>query len=211
MRKIIVSGSLLLSLFTAACSKSALSTNGGDNQTPVSPAANSAPTVTSGSGRPAGAIDDGGVAAPQVETGGQLPQRVGFINDYANVLDGKTKEDLEASLKKLKGDSKIEFVVVTVDTTGGQPTTEYAMEVVRLWEIGSEGRSGGGLILLVALKDRRWAIRWSPELKDSLEGGTEGELERKMSAPFRQGNYSEGISKGVRAVLSRLARRRGVP
>jgi uncharacterized protein len=153
------------------------------------------------------AIDDPvNEATPQVKS--PLPAPTGFVNDYAKVLDATTKTRLEATLNDLKKKAEIEFAVVTVETTGGQSSFDYTMAVARGWGVGSKTQDGGGLILLVAVKDRKWEFRWSRRLQAVLEEGMVEELERRMTAPFRQGKYAEGISSGVEAVIKRLDERR---
>ena len=207
MRKTIAIATLLLIVFIAACSKSGSVTSVDENRAAVSPTVNNTSTAAMGSGKAAAsAIDD--IVATQVESKSPLPPPTGFVNDYAKVIDTGTKKDLETTLEKLKEDSKIEFAVVTVDTTGDQAAADYAMAVARGWGIGPKDESGGGLILLIAIKDRKWAIRWSKSLMSDLENGTEEELQSRMTGPFRQGKYSEGIMNGANAVMSKLAHRR---
>jgi uncharacterized membrane protein YgcG len=209
MRKLFIVTLLLLSLFIAACSKQTGLGNVNERSALVSTAGNASSTTTaSGKGRPISSAIDDAPAAPS-EAKSPLPSPTGFVNDYAKVIDGETKEDLEATIGKLKENSKIEFAVVTVDTTGDKSGNDYADAVARGWGIGPKDGSGGGLILLIAVKDRRWVLRWSRSLMDDLQDGTEDELQRLLTEPFRQGKYSEGIRKGVEAVISRLAERRG--
>ena len=48
-----------------------------------------------------------------------LPPPTGFVNDYSNVLDEATKDQLESTLAQLKERSAIEFAIVFIDTTEG--------------------------------------------------------------------------------------------
>ena len=218
MRRIFIA-LLLFGIFIAACSKPDSLGNNNANQAPVSPTANTplsttantTPTPAAGSGRPAASAIDDATTTTQVETKSPLPPPTGFVNDFARVIDEQAKKNLETTLRKLREDSKIEFVVVTVDTTGEQSPTDYAMAVARGWGVGSKDQNGGGIILLVAIKDRKWEIRWTRTLAADLENGIADELERAMTTPFRAGKYSEGITKGVEVVISRLSGRHGVP
>ncbi|MBA2733283.1 MAG: TPM domain-containing protein [Acidobacteria bacterium] len=206
MRRIIIVTLLPLTLFVAACSKSDGVESANGKQSLVSPAANitSTNTLASGSGKTtASAIDD--PAAERVKVESPLPPPTGFVNDYAKVIDARTKKNLETTLRNLKENSKVEFAVVTVETTGEQSSSDYVMAVSRGWGVGSKDKNGGGLILLVAIRDRKWEIRWTRSLMTDLENGTGDELERLMTTPFRQGNYSEGIAKGVESVIARLS------
>ncbi len=209
MRRLIVITSLLVSLFVVGCSKSSGLSNVDDRSELVRSNANTVSTTSSGKGRPVSSAIDDAPAASQVESKNPLPSPTGFVNDYAKVIDGQTRKNLETRIEKLKQNSKIEFAVVTIETAGDKSHNDYADAVARGWGIGPKDGSGGGLILLIAVKDRRWVLRWSRSLMDDLKDGTEDELMRLMTEPFRQGNYSEGITKGVEAVISKLAERRG--
>jgi uncharacterized membrane protein YgcG len=207
LRSYIVITLLLFSFFLAACSKQSGLSSVDERSALVSQTENTASNTAPGKGRPtSSAIDDAPASTENSKS--PLPSPTGFVNDYAKVIDEQTKKDLEATIEKLKKNSKIEFAVVTIDTAGDKSHNDYADAVVRGWGIGPKDGSGGGLILLVAVKDRRWVLRWSRSIADDLDA-IEVELKNLMTEPFRQGNYSEGIKKGVEAVISRLANRRG--
>ena len=197
---------LILAALTLACSKSGDRISAGENRAPVSPGTNSISTSLSGSGATvtSSAIDN--TAQKQVKS--PLPQPAGFVNDYAKVIDGQTKDKLEATLKKLKQRAGIEFAVVTVDTTNEQSSFDYAMAVARGWGIGANNPDGGGIILLIAVKDHKWELRWTHSLESDLQDNIKDELERQMVSQFPQQKYSEGIASGVELVISKLAERR---
>jgi uncharacterized membrane protein YgcG len=214
MRRIIaLIAATVFGLFLLACARQNRQINVSENRalaSPTSSAVNSnASTVATGSGVPVdAAIDD----APAPEAGqakSPLPPPTGFVNDYAKVIDTQTKGKLEATLKQLRERSKIEFVVVTVETTGEQSSFDYAMAVARGWGIGSKESGGGGIILLIVVKDHKWECRWTRSLEADLKDNVGDELGPEMTGPFRQGKYSEGITKGVGLVISQLSERRG--
>jgi|SRR4030095_2751751 hypothetical protein len=60
-----------------------------------------------------------------------LPPPRGFVNDFAGVFDSQSKARLESLLSQLRDKSAIEFAVVTVDTTGGQPIFDYSLALAR--------------------------------------------------------------------------------
>lgn len=139
-----------------------------------------------------------------------LPSPTGFVNDYPKVLDEAKKSQLESTLAQLKERSAIEFAVVFVDTTDGQPINDYSMAVARGWGIGPKDTTkGGGLLLLVAVKDRQWRIDVSRSLEKDLPNDVALELGRLMNEPFRQRKYGEGVNKCVNAIIARLAQQRG--
>ena len=192
---------LLLGGFHINCSKTANSVSENQSSTEI---VRSSSVVAAGSGRPTGsAIDDKPTEDKQESP---LPPPTGFVNDYAKVIDEKTKKELEDALTKLKERSKIEFAVVTVETTGKQSSLDYTMAVARGWGVGA--KDVGGIIFLIAVNDRKWELRWSRKLEEDLTGLVD-ELGRLITTPFRQGKYSEGINDAVHAVIQKLADRRG--
>src|SRR4051812_5929380 len=66
-----------------------------------------------------------------------LPKPQGYVNDYANVIDPATRQQMEEILTRLDQQQKIEFSVVTVPTTGGRDIFDYSLAVMRGWGIGS--------------------------------------------------------------------------
>src|SRR5262245_33693545 len=108
-------------------------------------------------------------ASKQPETKSPLPSPTGFVNDYANVFDAASKARLESTLTELRDKSEIEFAVVTVETTGGQPIVDYSLAVARGWGVGPKDTSkGGGLLLMIAVKDRAWWVQVSRGLEKDL-------------------------------------------
>src|SRR5258708_3178339 len=90
----------------------------------------------------------------------QLPSPItaptGYVNDYANVIDAQTKSRLETILTNLKQRQNIEIAVVTVPTTNGEDIFDYSLTVARGWGIGAKGDDKAGLLLLVAINDRKY-------------------------------------------------------
>lgn len=134
-----------------------------------------------------------------------LPRPTGFVNDYANVFDSNSKQRLESLLAKLREKANIEFAVVTVDTTNGQPIFDYSLALAREWGVSPKDKSqGGGLLLLLAIKDRQWRLQVSRSLEKDLPDDICKELGDKSVEMYHQGRYVEGIEKYVNALISRL-------
>lgn len=151
----------------------------------------------------------GGAAIAQT-TQSPLPKPEGYVNDYAKVIDGATKNRMETTLANLDREQQIQFAVVTVDTTGGQDIFDYSMAVARGWGLGSKDTSKPSLLLLVAIKDRKYFTQISRHLEGDLPDGLAGEIQRERIVPaFRAGQYGEGLSNTVNAYVSTIAAKRG--
>lgn len=147
-------------------------------------------------------------ASPAAES--PLPPPEGFVNDFAEVIDAETERLLEERLARLKARARIEIVVATVETTGAQSIFDYSLAVARGWGIGPPaGEGGGGVLLLLATKDRRWQIHVSRSLEGDLPDDVAGEIGRSMTASLRAANYGEAVDGCVDGLVKRLAERRG--
>ena len=139
-----------------------------------------------------------------------LPPPTGYVNDYANVIDPQTKAKLETILTNLKQRADIEIAVVTVPSTNGEDIFDYSLAVARGWGIGSKGGDKAGLLLLVAVNDRKYFTQVSDHLEGDLPDGLVGQIQRERLVPqFKRGNYSQGIYDTVQAYVATLAAKRG--
>src|SRR5947208_13178709 len=139
-----------------------------------------------------------------------LPKPTGYVNDFAAVIDSATKDRLEITLGNLDREQQIQFAVVTVITTGGQDIFDYSLAVARGWGIGSKDTSKPSLLLLVAIKDRKYFTQVSRHLEGDLPDGLVGQIQREQLVPaFRAAQYGKGLSGTVNAYISTLAAKRG--
>lgn len=139
-----------------------------------------------------------------------LPAPTGYINDYAKVIDAETEQQLEATLTKLDQQQQIQFAVVTVDSTNGTEIFDYSIAVARGWGIGAKDVQKPSLLLLVAIKDRKYYTQVSRHLEGDLPDGLVGQIQREKLVPaFRASDYGRGITDTVNEYISTVARKRG--
>lgn len=146
----------------------------------------------------------------KAEVKSPLPPPTGFVADYANVIDSASEARLHSLLTELKSRSQIEFAVATVETTGRESMFDYSLSVARAWGIGPNDSSrGGGLLLMLAIKDRQWRIQVSRSLEKDLPDEVCKKLGEQLEEFCREGKYAEGITKFVEAIIARLQEIRG--
>src|SRR5262245_58000738 len=139
-----------------------------------------------------------------------LPKPTGYVNDYAGVIDSQRKEKMELTLTNLDREQGIQFAVVTVDTTGGQDIFDYSLAVARGWGLGSKDTNKPSLLLLVAIKDRKYFDQDRRHLEGDLPDGLTGQIKREKLVPaFRAGEYGKGLSDTINAYITELAAKRG--
>lgn len=139
-----------------------------------------------------------------------LPVPFNPIVDNANVIDATTRQRLESIYLNLKERGNIEYAVLTVDTTGGLDIFDYALRVARGWGIGPRDGEKAGLLLVVAIQDRKYFTQVSRHLEGDLPDGLIGQIQRERLVPaFRQQNYSKGILDTIQSYAATLAAKRG--
>ena len=139
-----------------------------------------------------------------------LPPPTGYVNDYAGVIDKATKDKLETTLANLDRQQQIQFSVVTVDTTGGREIFDYSLAVARGWGIGSKDAQKPSLLLLVAIKDRKYFTQVSRHLEGDLPDGLVGQIQRERLVPaFRAGDCGKGLADTVDAYITTVAAKNG--
>jgi uncharacterized protein len=152
-----------------------------------------------------------GISARAQTAQSPLPIPTGYVNDYANVIDRATKDRLEATLGNLDRQHQIQFSVVTVDTTAGQDIFDYSLAVARGWGIGSKDTQKPSLLLLVAIKDRKYYTQVSRHLEGDIPDGLAGQIQRERLVPaFRAGQYGKGLADTIDAYIATIAEKRGL-
>lgn len=135
-----------------------------------------------------------------------IPQPVpgSFVHDFANVITADKKAEIQAKAQQLKANFNTEIAVVTIDSLQGEDGFDYSMRMAREWGIGSKDNDMRGLLILVAVKDRKTAFRTSRHIEDELPDGVTGDINRQMNNYFKQGDFGGGLSAGMDIVLDRL-------
>jgi len=143
----------------------------------------------------------------------ELPELTQPVNDFAHVTDPASARAMESLIRSLQQATGDVVVVATVETS--KPYPDLKSMAVKLFEnhgrgIGAKGKDNG-LLIVVAVKDRRVEIEVGYDLEQFITDGFAGETSRQYMLPeFRQGQYGAGLLAGVSRVISRIAEGRNV-
>lgn len=130
-----------------------------------------------------------------------FPQYEGYVNDFANILDKETKNNLELQLREYEQKTTNEIAVATVSSLDDFTVDDYASRLFEKWKIGKKNKDNG-ILLLVAPNDRKVRIEVGYGLEGVLNDAKAGRIIDEYILPsFKAGSYSEGITKGVGAIL----------
>ncbi|OGX17244.1 MAG: hypothetical protein A3K83_02070, partial [Omnitrophica WOR_2 bacterium RBG_13_44_8b] len=129
-----------------------------------------------------------------------LPQPQGWVNDFAQVVSQEYKEKLTALIEELEQKTSCEIAVVTIDSIAPYDENAYARLLFDNWKPGKKGKDNGVLVLL-AVRQRRWRIETGYGIEGVLPDGLCGEIGRNYMVPyFKDAKFSEGLYKGVAAI-----------
>lgn len=129
-----------------------------------------------------------------------VPPLAGRVNDLAGVLSAADEQELEAQLEGYERQTGHQMAVLVVDSLEGDPIEDYTIRVVEAWKLGQKGKDDGVLIF-VAVRDRKMRIEVGYGLEGDLPDATAGRIVREVMAPaFRTGSIAIGLSRGISAV-----------
>ncbi len=126
------------------------------------------------------------------------------VHDFAGVISAEKKAAIQAQARQLKEQYQTEIAVVTIDSLQGEDSFDYSMRMARAWGIGSKDNYIRGLLILVAIKDRKTAFRTSRHIEGELTDGVTGDIGRRMNVYFKQGDFGGGLNMGMGMILERL-------
>ncbi|MGH9967513.1 MAG: TPM domain-containing protein [Pyrinomonadaceae bacterium] len=146
---------------------------------------------------------------PRAQQKPQLPARTGYMNDFAGVVDEKTRQRLDTILENVKKRSGIELDVATVLTTGNQDIFDFSRQLANEWDLGARNSSKKSLLLVVAVNEKAVFTQFSRSVQNELPEGILGELSQRLRGSVDAGQLSKGLSDGVDHLVTALAMKLG--
>lgn len=146
------------------------------------------------------------IAAAQKGT----PAPRSYVNDSAGVLGAQTAAKLSAVLADLDAQAKAQVAVLTVKSLGDRDIETYAVETYKKWGIGDK-KTSRGVLLLVAVEDRKSRIEVGYGLEGILPDGLTGAIQDEYIIPhFKAGDYATGVTQGALALATVIAKDSGI-
>ena len=133
-----------------------------------------------------------------------FPALSGRVVDDGQMLDPATRQQLAQTLEAHEKATGEQVVVVTVPDLQGTAIEDFGYQLGRAWGIGQKDKNNGAL-LIVARDDRKLRIEVGYGLEDRLTDAQSSVIINQVITPaFKAGNFSQGISDGVGAILQVL-------
>lgn len=134
-----------------------------------------------------------------------LPQPTDYVNDFAHVLSPEAIARLDAICAQLDHTAaNAQVAVVTVHDLAGDDAADYADQLETKWKMGRKG-SDRGVLVLLAVADRKYRIEVGYGLEGILPDGKIGDIGRAMVPDLRAGDYDGAITLAVGQVAQVIA------
>jgi uncharacterized protein len=150
-----------------------------------------------------------------------IPAPVGFVNDFAHVLDEASVAHMEAVIAELREKTRGELAVVTLPDIGDRAASDVAVQIGREWGVGAKGEAGdaaknlGVVLLLVPRRDHKPGtgaifIATGRGAEGFLPDARVGRIRDAMGPFFALEEYGAGLALGVDLIAQAFAREFGV-
>lgn len=135
-----------------------------------------------------------------------FPKPTGLVNDFAGTIPQSEKRKMEILAQEVLQKTGTSVVVVTIPTIGDSDIATYVTELYQKWGIGKKGEDKGVLIFL-ALKERRIQIETGYGVEGILPDGLVGEILDKYTVPFlKKSQYGKGLYNALAVVSQVIAK-----
>jgi uncharacterized protein len=133
----------------------------------------------------------------------------GYVNDFAQVLEAKTTEQIESLCRQVDQRAHAQIAVVTIHSLDGAEIESYAVDLFKSWGIGDKS-SNRGVLILYAIQDHRARIEVGYGLEPILPDGKVGSYQREAIPLMRSGDYSAALLLVSSRVADTIAQDAGV-
>ena len=136
-----------------------------------------------------------------------IPEKPKFqtsVYDYANLLSGTEKAQLEEKLVKYSDSTTTQIVVITIESLKGEYIATLATNWAQTWGIG-DAKKDNGVLILVSKNDRKTWISPGYGVEDRLIAAVCAEIIRNNINPeFKKGKFYDGLDKGATSIFKVL-------
>jgi uncharacterized protein len=117
------------------------------------------------------------------------------------VLSQQDRAKLDSRLEAYEAETGHQLAVLTMASLDGDTIEDFSIRTAEAWKLGSKERDDG-VLLLVALAERRMRIEVGYGLEGQLPDALAGRIIRQRMAPaFQRGDYARGIADAVEAII----------
>ncbi len=147
------------------------------------------------------------LAAAAAEQVNQLKPQ-GYVNDFAQVLDGRTSSDIYQLCSQIDQQAGAQIAVVTIHPLEGLEASDYANRVFTKWGVGH--KDNRGILILLAVDDHKYWVEVGYGLEPILHDAKVGDFGREMVPFLKRGDYNNGVLLLTQRIAAVIAQDKGV-
>jgi uncharacterized protein len=148
-------------------------------------------------------------ARPGVTVDWKVLKPQGYVSDFAHVIDPTSKAQLESYCATVEQATGAQMALVTIPSLEGEPIEDVANTIYRAWGVGQKGKNEG-ILLLLAIGDRRNRLEIGYGLEPILPDGFSGSVLREMRPALRQERYGEALMAAGETIGTTIAKSKNV-
>ena len=147
------------------------------------------------------------VGAQAVDWKALQPQ--GYVSDFAGVIPDSNRAPLQAYCGAVEQSTGAQMALVVIPSLEGEPIEDVANTIFRAWGVGQKGKNEG-ILLLLAVQDRRSRLEVGYGLEPILPDGLSGSILRQMRPALRQGDYGDAMLAAAETIGATIAQAKHV-
>ena len=133
------------------------------------------------------------------------------VVDLAGIINNSVRTKLNGYLRELEQKTTAQVAILTIPSLEGQSLEEFSITVAHdKWQLGQKDKDNGVLVT-VALEDRKYRIEVGYGLEGILPDSLVGSIGRHYLVPyFKKGDYSTGIYAAALVLANEISKDAGV-
>jgi uncharacterized protein len=134
-----------------------------------------------------------------------LPRPTDYVSDFAHVMSPAAIQQIDYVCGEVDHEAHAQIAVVTVNTLDGDEVQDYAVQLYQAWGLGAKNGTNQdrGVLILVAVKDRKRFISTGYGLEGILPDAEVGQIGREM-VPYLRANDFDGAMKLAVGQISQI-------
>jgi uncharacterized protein len=134
----------------------------------------------------------------------KTPWLSGPVIDEVSLLQADHKDEISNLVQKIRNNQGPQIQIYITESLQGLPIEKASIDIVDQWKLGDAKRDDG-LLFLVAPRERKIRIEVGQGLEGFIPDVYAKRINEDIVVPlFRQGQMSEGVRRGVLAVVALL-------
>jgi len=147
------------------------------------------------------------LSAAAIDVNSLQPQ--GYLSDFAHVVDAQSKQQIEDYCYRVEQSLGVQMALVTIDALDNRDIETVSNQLFRHFGVGSK-QGNQGVMLLLAVKDRKSRIETGYGIEPYLTDGFSGSILRSMRPELQASNYGPALLTAAHAMAAQIAQGKGL-